>query len=547
MSKSSLKSWPVSSKLIAAAVLLAIVFSGIWMFVGSGDEGRPSPLAKRRAVAADQANKTQVVASLPWELDAPTAPSDILIVTELDGAQALDVSKINNAHFAIDFKNEFCNWFMFRIEGAKGHTVRIDLRSVPLNKWATLNPVYSTVASIDTLDAFATTPTGQSVDDYETQARNGPKLPDTNGQKWHFIENVWTENKSDLCFELKMPEDRVWIAMRYPYTPGYNEAYMASLSGRPNVEVIEIGKSKSGRPLHVVKVSGGEDAERENPCIVMYAREHASEQDPSWLVQGVIEAAAGDTPGNKTSVATIDPSRTTYLLIPLLDPDGASAGEFDRITDTFVEGRQNPTSIAYSKFFMEWFRAGKPIDVVLNLHCVESKESPHLACAQYEPDDMRGATCRIFNEEYACDVAKNAGYRVTDKPGYRGMTSWRLGGWLNAQYGALHMPYEANAQDRSRHLSIDDLQNLGLQLMIAAQEFIDSRDGGSALAVIHERAEKRRADWARLGPKLATFNIRDDGIAQEDRLEYFLGEELMSSEERQKWNAQQRLLDPTQR
>ena len=480
----------------------------------------------------------QVVASLPWDIDAPPAPSDIQVVTGFDSAPPLSVSKVSNAHFAIDFKGEFCNWFMFRVEGAKGHTVRIDLRSVPLNKWSTLNPVYSTVASVDALDAFAITDLEQWPEDYESQARNGPKLPDTSGQKWHFIENVWSENKSDLCFELKMPEDRVWIAMRYPYTPGYHEAYMASIGSHPNVEVIEIGRSESGRPLHVVKVSGGEEAERRNPCIVMYAREHATEQDPSWLVQGVIEAMRSDVP-------PIEPSQTTLLLIPMLDPDGAAAGVFDRITDTFVETRNNPTSEAYSRYFMDWFHSGRPIDLVLNLHCVESKESPHLACAQYEPDTMRGETCRILNEDFVSPIVGSVGYSTTPETGLRGTSYFRLGGWLHQNYGALHVPYEANVQERKRHLTLDELRALGIQLVVATSEFIDARAGANAIAVIRDRASTRRDAWVRLGPKISKLNVRDDGIAMEDRISFFLTGEASPLEESPRSTAEtQEPLDP---
>jgi hypothetical protein len=40
------------------------------------------------------------------------------------------------------------------VEGAKGKTVRIDIKQAPWNKWFSLNPVYSYVDSLDALSSF---------------------------------------------------------------------------------------------------------------------------------------------------------------------------------------------------------------------------------------------------------------------------------------------------------------------------------------------------------------------------------------------------------
>ena len=457
----------------------------------------------------------QVVASLPWDIDAPPAPSDIQLVTGFDSAPPLSISKVSNAHFAIDFKGEFCNWFMFRVEGAKGHTVRIDLRSVPLNKWSTLNPVYSTVASVDALDAFAITDLEQWPEDYESQARNGPKLPDTSGQKWHFIENVWSENKSDLCFELKMPEDRVWIAMRYPYTPGYHEAYMASIGSHPNVEVIEIGRSESGRPLHVVKVSGGEEAERRNPCIVMYAREHATEQDASWLVQGAIQAVVA-------AEYDLNPQNVTFLLIPMLDPDGAAAADFDRVTESFTDANRLPTSEAFGTFFKDWIVSGKRLDVVLNIHNVESREAHMLECAQYEPAGERENLCRVFNEDFVVEDVRQAGYRMESNVGLRGSSNFRLGGYLRRMYGVLHMPYEVNVQSRDRHLALEEVRTLGGVVLFSATRFLSSTSGQQLSGNVSEHQRTRVEKWERYQPMRETLKrLQHNGISEEEWLDCF--------------------------
>ena len=70
----------------------------------------------------------------------------------------MKVQRLSSTHFAIDFENKFCNWFIFKLEGAKGRTVRIDLKNVALGKWSTLNPVYSYISDLADPAAFESTP-----------------------------------------------------------------------------------------------------------------------------------------------------------------------------------------------------------------------------------------------------------------------------------------------------------------------------------------------------------------------------------------------------
>src|SRR5205823_6181753 len=101
-------------------------------------------------------------------------------------------------------------------------------------------------------------------------ARNGPLLPDTGGQQWHYMPDVWAEGGSRLCFVHRFERD-AYVAMRVPYTPKYNEAYLASLRGRGGVEVGTIGQSREGKPLQVVKLGSGDPTK--TPCVLIYARE----------------------------------------------------------------------------------------------------------------------------------------------------------------------------------------------------------------------------------------------------------------------------------
>ena len=55
------------------------------------------------------------------------------------------------------------------------------------------------------------------------------KLPDTAGQKWHYIRDAKL-TKNIFSMTQKFDTDAVWIANRVPYPVRYNEKYFDGLA-----------------------------------------------------------------------------------------------------------------------------------------------------------------------------------------------------------------------------------------------------------------------------------------------------------------------------
>jgi len=216
----------------------------------------------------------------------------IEISSDVVCAVPLAVETVSPTHFKLRFNREgFNNYFLFKVSGAAGQLVRFDFEQTEITrrerKWWSLNPVYSYVTDLDDPASFVSEPPPAPA--RPTLAWNGPLLPDTRGQKWHYVPDVWEEN-GHLCWVMRFEEDHAYVAMRPPYTPGYNERFLKQVAQSPHARVLTIGHSPEGRPLQIVQVGGGSLAdEQARPCILMYAREHASEQDSSVVVQGAIE------------------------------------------------------------------------------------------------------------------------------------------------------------------------------------------------------------------------------------------------------------------
>jgi len=87
-------------------------------------------------------------------------------------------------------------------------------------------------------------------------AFNGPPLSPTDGQAWHFIPTVWSDAYT-LSFVQHFDTDSVYVAMRVPYTPSYNERYLRQLAANPLAKVVTVGLSAQNRPLYLVQIGSG--------------------------------------------------------------------------------------------------------------------------------------------------------------------------------------------------------------------------------------------------------------------------------------------------
>jgi len=476
-----------------------------------GASGMPSLAELQKSSNRIPLAQVQMTALPPLEQARAEAEksesSDVQVqfVSGFECSTPIDVKQLSPTHFEVSVTMDYPDWFMFRIQGVAGKTVRIDLtgQNVSWTKWASLNPVYGDVEDLDDRASFA----GTDIPGQAARAWNGPLLPSTDAQKWHYISNVWQERSDALSFVQRFDSDSVYIAMRVPFTPGYNERYLRSLTGNSRVSIVEVGRSMRDRPLLLAKIgAGGENAERTKPCVLVYAREHADEQDCSWAAQGVIEYLLSDQP----AAANLR-ERFTFLVIPMLDPDAAVESVHQAITASFYMGRRTAESSAYANWFQGWVNAGKRLDVVFDLHNVQSAESPAIACAMLEGEGERGSAAFALHS-LVLDCAQKASYSVRRPPTMRGISPDRLGGWLTANYGALTLAYELNAQVADRHSSLSELKNLGAKFADAAGEFLASPDGIGLLANIDARRQERLARWAKFS---GTASADEDAIESE--------------------------------
>jgi len=425
----------------------------------------------------------------PTKLQA-SDPDGLKLIAGFDcSPKNVVVTATGPAQFEVRFPSGRDNtgFFLFRLEHANGKEVSITLTNVP-EKWKTLNPVYCHSIDLSELKNFESHPPEKTAK--PVKAPNGPLLPDTTGEQWHFIENV-TYEKGRLTLIHNYETDAVSIAMRPPYTPAYGANYADSLRGREHVIVHDIGITPEGRPLQVIQI-GGEDEKslREKPCLLIYAREHADEHDGSWVAQGAIEAMLLDNPlGQKLR------RQINLLVIPLYDPDGAANARYHRITNGYGPGIHVPEAERYMVFFINWFNAENRVDLVIDLHNVESSEAPHLSFGSFPKQTEIKAKAMHYLHTLVQAQMEGAGYGCPKGNWGGNNYVFRFTSIFEYQFGATWILYEANSQAPKRHLTTAQLRIMGALLTETTAKYLRSQEFRPLMLHTQNIRDERLRRW----------------------------------------------------
>lgn len=404
-------------------------------------------------------------------------------------------------------------WFLIRLSGTKGKIIRLDFTNSMIKACQFANPLYSYCNNLNNPKNFVSQPVsgGRAQFGY-----NGPILPDTGGQKWHFVVNVWREGKN-LCLVQKFTHNHAYLSFRYPYTPKLNEAYMAKLKGNPYCRVVNIGKSKEGRPLLAVEIPrpGNTPEEKAKPCVLIYAREHADEVDSGWVAYGAMRFLLSNNPAAQAARAS-----TQFIIIPMLDPDGAAQCYHNRITDTFIAGNpelDSKEAIQYTNFCQKWIDSGRPIDITNDLHEGQPSGKPDFYCPDCYHGQGQLRISHLLLERIKARVS-SCGCSASARAERSSPVPDRLAGFVNSYYGSLMLPFEVNSQGVYRHLTLRDIRLIGSALVVAEARFLSNSDGRFWIEHIERELAQRRLDWKRFGRQ-------------------WIGASALVSEQRVRWHA----------
>jgi Cytosolic carboxypeptidase N-terminal domain/Zinc carboxypeptidase len=276
-----------------------------------------------------------------------------IVHTGFEGARLERVEQTGPAQFRChlrgdqdqDSRNRQANWYYFRLDGARGQEVIIDLVSLP--------------------------------GEYNYQPNRGAVTKDTvpvwseDNLHWqHFHTTEFDAVEPRLRLRVKPTTNQFWIAHVPPYTNRHLQAMLTEFRASPYLKV----ERKSEMPLLTI-TDPYATGPKQN--IWLMFRQHAWETGSSWAGEGAIRFLLSADP---TAAAIRE--KAVYKIFAMADPTGVRRGTvrfnqagFDLNRNWDVDNAATMPEIAGQKqAIARWLTAGHSIDLFLTVHNTETSE-----------------------------------------------------------------------------------------------------------------------------------------------------------------------------
>jgi murein tripeptide amidase MpaA len=198
-------------------------------------------------------------------------------VTGIDG----DIATLE---IVADHMSDFYQWFHFRVAGAGGREVTLNITNCGGSAYPHGWPDYRACLSIDREDWVR-------VDD--TRYADGT-----------------------LTIRFTPETDLVWVAYFAPYSMERHHDLISTVAALPGVEYRSLGQSLDGQDIDCLTIGEGE------LTVWLYGRQHPGETMAEWWMEGALEKLTDpDDP-----VARILRRDCTFHVVPNMNPDGSRRG-----------------------------------------------------------------------------------------------------------------------------------------------------------------------------------------------------------------------------
>ncbi|MHB0935536.1 MAG: M14 family zinc carboxypeptidase [Armatimonadota bacterium] len=322
------------------------------------------------------------------------------------------------------------------------------------------------------------------------------------------------------------------IAMHVPYTLAFERELVKRLKAArlPGVFVDELGVSGGGRPLYLIRVDDPAQpaALQINPAVnprwedrdwkgrtvrvtdlpptvrisplapgderrlfFLDAREHPSETAGSWPVLGALKALTADSP----QAARLRKGNT-WVLLPIFDPDGVAAGEFDiRCEKCWLADQpgfrasipEALADIAYLRAFVNagWFFAASA--AFYNLECTEGKT----VCVPFA-DAARKDQAVDFNRFWFARLQAAGIAAGPEEPWGAGWLPFRLATGCALRGKALTLIFEVNDRYPDNRQTTAGLELIGADYVRSITDWMATPAGAQAMAYSRAAQHARR-------------------------------------------------------
>jgi hypothetical protein len=268
-----------------------------------------------------------------------------------------------------DKRNRQANWYYFRIDGARGVPLILDLVDLP--------------------------------GEYNYRPNRGAIIAETlpwyseDQRTWKLVERAEFDNSVPMMrMRLRPGSDRVWVAHQPPYTTADLAHLIAEVRSNPSFSVRTAGKTSGGRDIPLITITDPSGDDRSRKVIWLLFRQHSWESGSSWAAEGAIRFLVSDS-----SKAAALRRTVVFKFFPMCDPDGVARGGVRFNVNGFDLNRnwdvadpvKMPEIAAQRNAILDWADSGRRIDLLVTLHNDEKNEY-----IEGPPGDEHAALMRRF-------------------------------------------------------------------------------------------------------------------------------------------------------
>ena len=182
-----------------------------------------------------------------------------------------------------DHQSDFYQWFYFRVTGAGGRAIEINILNCAGAAYPHGWQNYRTCMSYDR-------------------------------EEWERIDTSYQDGV--LKMRVTPASDSVWFAYFAPYTIERHHDLVASVAAQPGVEYRSLGQTLDGQELDYFRLPGG-------PLQVwLYARQHPGETMAEWWMEGALDKLLDEA----DPVTRRLRQKATFHVVPNMNPDGSRRG-----------------------------------------------------------------------------------------------------------------------------------------------------------------------------------------------------------------------------
>jgi hypothetical protein len=282
------------------------------------------------------------------------------IFADFEGGALGKIERVSETHFRCgvrgesdqDGRNRQANWYYFRVDGANGQSLTIDLVDLP----------------------------GEYNYRPNRGAVTGATLPwySEDNQNWRQIETAEYQADTPLLrIRLTPRANRIWVAHVPPYTNQHLQRLMREFKSHPSLRRQVVGKTAQGREMQLLTVTDERAPDARKKVLWLMFRQHSWEAGSSWAGEGALRFLLSADP-----VAAEMRRTAIFKIFPLCDPDGVARGgvrfnangfDLNRNWDAVGETKM-PEIAAQRKAILDWVDSGRRVDMFLTLHNTETGE-----------------------------------------------------------------------------------------------------------------------------------------------------------------------------